>query len=595
MKQKLPSTPGPIGVFDSGYGGLTILSKIREALPEYDYIYLGDNARAPYGTRSFEVVYEFTLQAVTKLFEMGCHLVILACNTASAKALRSIQINDLPHLDLARRVLGVIRPTVECIGNITRSRHVGVLATGGTIKSESYPLEIHKLFPDIKVSGEACPLWVSLVENNEAQGDGTDYFVRKYINELLAKDREIDTAILGCTHYPILLPKIRKYMPESITIVSQGKLVADSLKDYLHRHPEIDAQCTRNGKCSYYTTEAEDKFTESASIFLNEAVTVQRIEQHEEELGDDEVAQPVRRRAEGGADAAHAQREDLADKHPGDRAPRDRKAEDIESDENHRRHGQHGHVAHEVHHGEHCERNGHHDGTEDQHALARETIHDKRGHDGAHEVHHADAHRHPDRVAFREAEALDEHLRQEVDHRVDAHELLEQHDTDGGHQRRTSDTEQFAHTTLGVLCGHGLDLVQLNLHLGLIHVLANQRKHFEGVAGVALVHQITRGFGQQQAAEQQQGGRHQRRTEHPAPVADAEEVVVQESEVGGVGQQNAEGDHELEQRGQRAATLLRRQFGQVRRGQGRSRADREAQDDAGAHHHRESGGGGAQA
>ena len=168
MKQKLPSSPGPIGVFDSGYGGLTILSKIREILPEYDYIYLGDNARAPYGTRSFEVVYAFTLQAVTRLFEMGCHLVILACNTASAKALRSIQINDLPHLDSARRVLGVIRPTVECIGNIPRSRHVGVLATSGTIKSESYPLEIRKLFPDIKVSGEACPLWVSLVENNEA-------------------------------------------------------------------------------------------------------------------------------------------------------------------------------------------------------------------------------------------------------------------------------------------------------------------------------------------------------------------------------------------------------------------------------------------
>ena len=239
MKQKLPSTPGPIGVFDSGYGGLTILSKIREALPEYDYIYLGDNARAPYGTRSFEIVYEFTLQAVTKLFEMGCHLVILACNTASAKALRSIQINDLPHLDPARRVLGVIRPTVECIGNITRSRHVGVLATGGTIKSDSYPLEIRKLFPDIKVSGEACPLWVSLVENNEAQGDGTDYFIRKYINELLAKDPEIDTAILGCTHYPILLPKIQQYMPAGITIVAQGKLVADSLKEYLHRHPEI--------------------------------------------------------------------------------------------------------------------------------------------------------------------------------------------------------------------------------------------------------------------------------------------------------------------------------------------------------------------
>ena len=278
MKQKLPSSPGPIGVFDSGYGGLTILSKIREILPEYDYIYLGDNARAPYGTRSFEVVYAFTLQAVTRLFEMGCHLVILARNTASAKALCSIQINDLPHLDSARRVLGVIRPTVECIGNITRSRHVGVLATSGTIKSESYPLEIRKLFPDIKVSGEACPLWVSLVENNEALGEGTDYFIRKYINELLAKDREIDTAILGCTHYPILLPKIQQYMPAGITIVSQGQLVADSLKDYLHRHPEIDIKCTRGGKCTYYTTEAEEKFIESASIFLNEAITVRRIE-----------------------------------------------------------------------------------------------------------------------------------------------------------------------------------------------------------------------------------------------------------------------------------------------------------------------------
>ena len=198
MKQKLPTIPGPIGVFDSGYGGLTILSKIREALPQYDYIYLGDNARSPYGTRSFEIVYEFTLQAVTRLFEMGCHLVILACNTASAKALRSIQMNDLPEMDPARRVLGVIRPTVECIGNITHSRHVGILATAGTIKSESYPLEIHKLFPDIQVEGEACPLWVSLVENNEAEGDGTDYFVRKYINELLSKDEQIDTVILGC-------------------------------------------------------------------------------------------------------------------------------------------------------------------------------------------------------------------------------------------------------------------------------------------------------------------------------------------------------------------------------------------------------------
>lgn len=278
MKQELPTIPGPIGVFDSGYGGLTILSKICEALPQYDYIYLGDNARTPYGTRSFEIVYEFTLQAVTKLFEMGCHLVILACNTASAKALRSIQMNDLPGMDPSRRVLGVIRPTVECIGGITHSRHVGILATSGTVKSESYPLEIHKLFPDIQVQGEACPLWVPLVENNEAEGEGTDYFIRKYIDELLAKDRQIDTVILGCTHYPLLLPKIKKYMPEGITTVAQGELVADSLKNYLQRHPEMDAKCTKGSKCSYYTTEAEEKFIESASTFLNKAVTVQRIE-----------------------------------------------------------------------------------------------------------------------------------------------------------------------------------------------------------------------------------------------------------------------------------------------------------------------------
>lgn len=278
MKQTLPSAAGPIGIFDSGYGGLTILSKIREELPQYDYIYLGDNARTPYGTRSFEVVYEFTLQAVTKLFEMGCQLVILACNTASAKSLRSIQMHDLPQLDPTRRVLGVIRPTVECIGNVTRSRHVGVLATTGTIKSESYPLEIHKLFHDIKVSGEACPLWVPLVENNEAQGEGTDYFVRKYIDALLAKDPQIDTVILGCTHFPLLLPKIQKYMPEGITIVTQGELVAKSLKDYLQRHPEMDKKCTKGGRCVYRTTESEDKFIESASAFLKEAIRVERIE-----------------------------------------------------------------------------------------------------------------------------------------------------------------------------------------------------------------------------------------------------------------------------------------------------------------------------
>ena len=277
MKQHLSHTPGPIGVFDSGYGGLTILDKIREVLPEYDYIYLGDNARAPYGTRSFEVVYEFTRQAVNKLFDMGCNLVILACNTASAKALRSIQMNDLPQIDPARRVLGVIRPTVECIGEISKNQHIGVLATAGTIKSESYPLEIHKLFPEIQVSGTACPMWVSLVENNESQDEGADYFIRKYINQLLSKDPQIDTVILGCTHFPILLPKIRQYIPEHISVIAQGEYVAESLKDYLKRHPEMDAKCTKNGNCQFYTTEAEEKFSESASTFLKQQISVKHI------------------------------------------------------------------------------------------------------------------------------------------------------------------------------------------------------------------------------------------------------------------------------------------------------------------------------
>ena len=277
MKQHLSHTPGPIGVFDSGYGGLTILDKIREVLPEYDYIYLGDNARAPYGTRSFEVVYEFTRQAVNKLFDMGCHLVILACNTASAKALRSIQMNDLPQIDPARRVLGVIRPTVECIGEISKNQHIGVLATAGTIKSESYPLEIHKLFPEIRVSGTACPMWVSLVENNESQDEGADYFIRKYIDQLLSKDPQIDTVILGCTHFPILLPKIRQYIPDHISVIAQGEYVAESLKDYLKRHPEMDAKCTKNGNCQFYTTEAEEKFSESASTFLKQQISVKHI------------------------------------------------------------------------------------------------------------------------------------------------------------------------------------------------------------------------------------------------------------------------------------------------------------------------------
>ena len=261
---------GPIGVFDSGYGGLTILEKIREKMPEYDYIYLGDNARTPYGTRSFEVVYEFTLQAVEKLFHLGCPLVILACNTASAKALRTIQQINLPVIDPNRRVLGVIRPTAECIGQLTQTRHVGILATTGTIKSDSYKLEVNKLYPDVTVMGEACPMWVPLVENNEFDSIGADYFVQKHINQLLEKDPEIDTLILGCTHYPLLIKKIREFTPAHIKIVPQGEYVANSLQDYFVRHPEMDERCTKNGTCRFLTTESTAKFEESASIFLQQ-------------------------------------------------------------------------------------------------------------------------------------------------------------------------------------------------------------------------------------------------------------------------------------------------------------------------------------
>ena len=278
MNTALPTRPGAIGVFDSGYGGLTILSRIREHLPAYDYVYLGDNARTPYGTRSFEIVYEFTLQAVNRLFEMGCHLVILACNTASAKALRSIQQNDLPHIDPSRRVLGVIRPTAERIGALTRTRHVGVLATAGTIKSESYVLEIRKLHPDITVTGEACPLWVPLVENNEFDKPGADYFVRQHIDRLLAKYPDIDAIILGCTHYPQLTRKILAFTPSHIAVIPQGDYVADSLRDYLHRHPEMDARCTRRGTCRFFATESVEKFREAASIFLDCPIDVASIE-----------------------------------------------------------------------------------------------------------------------------------------------------------------------------------------------------------------------------------------------------------------------------------------------------------------------------
>lgn len=273
-----PQTPGPIGIFDSGYGGLTILHGIRQLLPQYDYIFLGDNARAPYGPRSFDVVYQFTRQAVLKMFSMGCHLVILGCNTASAKALRSIQQNDLPEVDPSRRVLGVIRPTVEIIGKLTRSGHVGYVATEGTVKSQSYELEIKKLWPDVKITGVACPLWVPIIENNEADGPGADYFVKKRLDYLMRLDSEIDTLILGCTHYPLLIPKIVKYIRPGVRLVPQGEYVADSLKDYLYRHPEMEAKLTRRGTCRYYTTENQNKFMESARIFLREDVEAEHID-----------------------------------------------------------------------------------------------------------------------------------------------------------------------------------------------------------------------------------------------------------------------------------------------------------------------------
>ena len=269
---------GPIGVFDSGYGGLTILHGIRQLMPQYDYLYLGDNARAPYGPRSYEVVYEFTRQAVKKLFHMGCQLVILGCNTASAKALRSIQQNDLELWDSSRRVLGVIRPTAEIIGNLTRNGHVGLLATEGTVKSHSYALEIAKLWPGVKVTGQACPFWVALVEYNEADSPGADYFVKKRIDQLMLKDPDIDTIILGCTHFPLLMPKILKYTRPGVRLVPQGEYVASSLQDYLRRHPDMEQRLTRRGTARYLTSESPDKFKASASIFLHENIEAEHVE-----------------------------------------------------------------------------------------------------------------------------------------------------------------------------------------------------------------------------------------------------------------------------------------------------------------------------
>ena len=263
---------GPIGIFDSGYGGLTVFTEIIKELPQYDYIYLGDNARVPYGSRSFETVYRYTLECVNELFEKGCHLVLIACNTASAKALRNIQHLDLPKLAGLHRVLGVIRPTTDLAGTLTKTGHIGIFATTGTVESDSYPVEIHKFFPDIKVYQQACPMWVSIVENHEHESPGADYYVEKYINSLLKKSSEIDTVVLACTHYPLLINKIKQFLPAGISVISQGDIVAKSFADYLNRHPEIDMLCTKNSKCSFYTTESAKSFNEQAGIFFGRAV-----------------------------------------------------------------------------------------------------------------------------------------------------------------------------------------------------------------------------------------------------------------------------------------------------------------------------------
>lgn len=273
----LTDSKGPIGVFDSGYGGLTVLKCLRHRLPGYDYLYLGDNARAPYGNRSFELVYRFTLEAVEALFERGCPLVILACNTASAKALRTIQQSDLPRLDPSRRVLGVIRPTVEQLGSLSESRHVGILGTRGTVTSQSYELESAKLFPDFTVTGHACPMWVPLVENGEHDGPGADYFIKKDIGILMDKDPYIDAIILACTHYPLLVDKIRRFTPPDVKVVAQGDIVAESLEGYLQRHPEMKIRLSEGGNVEFLTTESPDKFAPMASLFLGEPARANHI------------------------------------------------------------------------------------------------------------------------------------------------------------------------------------------------------------------------------------------------------------------------------------------------------------------------------
>jgi glutamate racemase len=269
---------GPIGIFDSGIGGLTVFKTIKESLPQYDYLYLGDNARVPYGTRSFETVYHYTRECIVHMQKMGCRLIIIACNTASAKALRTIQQRDLPLLPDTHRVLGVIRPTTEMVGTLTRTGHVGILATQGTVSSQSYVIEIGKFFPSVQVFQQACPMWVPLVENNEHTSPGADYFVKKYIRALTSQSTSIDTVVLGCTHYPLLLPKIRAELPAHVKIISQDHIVAERLKDYLLRHPEIADLCSRGGRRDYYTTESTVEFDRKAVMFLDEAVTSRHLQ-----------------------------------------------------------------------------------------------------------------------------------------------------------------------------------------------------------------------------------------------------------------------------------------------------------------------------
>ena len=263
---------GPIGVFDSGYGGLTVLKEITAKLPQYDYIYLGDNARAPYGPRSFETVYQYTLQCVEWFFTQDCPLVILACNTASAKALRTIQQNDLPEIAPDKRVLGVIRPTTEIIGDFSKNQQVGILGTHGTVQSGSYPIEIGKFFPSVQVHQQECPMWVPLVENNEHNSPGADYFIQKNIGELMAQSASIDTILLACTHYPLLMDKLQQYVPKGTTILSQGKIVADSLAEYLQRHADIEVNCTKNGQATFYTTDSVTDFDNHGAIFFGRPV-----------------------------------------------------------------------------------------------------------------------------------------------------------------------------------------------------------------------------------------------------------------------------------------------------------------------------------